>query len=677
MDTLQQIVHNFAVVVGLNHLRIHSLYYLGEMRFDTLRTRVTKVDHKLSRQNVMSLYTLWLQSRAFYVEFSALPIKEWCSNLAELRCSGQGVMDTWGDSLHDPQYYHGALTHKDTALLRRVYNSIKDYYDKKGGKRPQQTGGSGGSSRSSTANPPPPPLDNSGFFKQTTASVTGESSQSLPSKQRGTQAADLGHPTGTPSVEPRTLEHSEAPKPLENGMCRRCRATGHAISDCPTRDDPSWDPPPHPRYICNICGEYGSHYVWDCQFHQSNSSGEQKNWKDEHAIAAQPRHFAPAVVHPAEALRNYIPSSRILSAGDDDLCRPIGTTKADPVVFPRCADWPSSAPVSRSWASVESERSYQLGGSVREPGRLSPWEEEDKRGALDGEKKVEKRSRSERDEVAHHQADDFLTRLGHALKRNLGTKAPPDDLICVDYDPVAKRPRLDLEEGEVVDESNLPSLIASVTASDRGSKDESSLAEPQSGSSYTVEVSAETVGQIGRCPTALEQSPSQQWEHTTQEARKTAMELWQNSRDIIEPHSKFDKEAQLFADEVQTDDEFIDHSTVARGRETVVFDGDGVDAKVDKKVTPSDPPFTGEGCGGSNDSGQSIQYTGDDGGQSLADKSRQADDIATYVAKVKLERDGGNDRAVKENMEALGCRWLRWFGGSVSPEAESREAKGT
>lgn len=220
-----------------------------------------------------------------------------------------------------------------------------------------------------------------------------------------------------------------------------------------------------------------------------------------------------------------------------------------------------------------------------------------------------------------------------------------------------------------MDESNLPSLIASVTASDRGSKDESSLAEPQSGSSYTVEVSAETVGQIGRCPTALEQSPSQQWEHTTQEARKTAMELWQNSRDIIEPHSKFDKEAQLFADEVQTDDEFIDHSTVTRGRETVVFVGDGVDTKVDKKVTSSNPPFTEEGCGGSIDRGQSIQYTGD--------KSREADDIATYVAKVKLERDGGNDRAVKENMETLGCRWLRWFGGSVSPEAESRETKGT
>lgn len=225
MDTLQQIVHNFAVVVGLNHLRTHSLYYLGEMRFDTLRTRVTKVDHKLSRQNVMSLYTLWLQSRAFYVEFSALPIKEWCSNLAELRCSGQGVMDTWEDSLHDPQYYHGALTHKDTALLRRVYNSIKDYYDKKGGKRPQQTGASRYPLRSRTANTPP--VDNSGFFKQTTAPATGKSkSQSLPSKPRGNQEADLKRSKGTACVERRTLGHSQAPKSLEKGMCRRCRATG-------------------------------------------------------------------------------------------------------------------------------------------------------------------------------------------------------------------------------------------------------------------------------------------------------------------------------------------------------------------------------------------------------------------------------------------------------------------
>lgn len=89
----------------------------------------------------------------------------------------------------------------------------------------------------------------------------------------------------------------------------------------------------------------------------------------------QPQPVATADVYPLDALRNDVPSSRILSAGNnDDMSQPISTARTAPVAFPSGAGWRDTTLESRFWASIGSEKSYKLVSCIGEAGRIFPWE---------------------------------------------------------------------------------------------------------------------------------------------------------------------------------------------------------------------------------------------------------------------------------------------------------------
>lgn len=148
---------------------------------------------------------------------------------------------------------------------------------------------------------------------------------------------------------------------------------------------------------------------------------------------------------------------------------------------------------------------------------------------------IKKRAYREIDDVARYTADDFLSRLGHAIKRKLNKNSTPEDVIPLDGEPPAKKPRLDMEDGEILDGDNLPSLMASGATTPRPkSTNSSSRAELQSIDCPEIADFRKSVGQSGRSPSVHDIFPNREWECATQEIRQTAIELWKNSSDHAE-----------------------------------------------------------------------------------------------------------------------------------------------
>lgn len=148
---------------------------------------------------------------------------------------------------------------------------------------------------------------------------------------------------------------------------------GHSHVDCPTKDDPSWDPPPPSRYICSICGEHGTHYVWNCTQRVGDDSWSTRNAGDGLAAAGSTQGIAPAPAHPAEALKNWMsPKRQIHLESIIDVSQPASMKKTNFAAPQRVPGALTSRSLHVPRASIESDKSVQFGVSLHEIGRLSP-----------------------------------------------------------------------------------------------------------------------------------------------------------------------------------------------------------------------------------------------------------------------------------------------------------------
>ncbi|KAG6008357.1 hypothetical protein E4U21_004561 [Claviceps maximensis] len=97
MDSNTRIISNLQDVVGCSGLR--SLKDLGLMRLMTVRGRVSNVEKKLPIQSIISIFIAWLQAKAMQVGLEALPLEEWCRHLSyAYGCTESEVLWYWDSS---------------------------------------------------------------------------------------------------------------------------------------------------------------------------------------------------------------------------------------------------------------------------------------------------------------------------------------------------------------------------------------------------------------------------------------------------------------------------------------------------------------------------------------------------------------------------------------------------
>ncbi|KAK0743585.1 hypothetical protein B0T18DRAFT_392332 [Schizothecium vesticola] len=98
------------------------------------------------------------------------------------------------------------------------------------------------------------------FLTGPNAMVHGESSD-----HHGLSSFPVVRRTGSPpSPSPLSNRFIGRNKISSNYICNRCGGRGHAIAECPTNMDPSYDVPPYAEYVCKICGAESLHYVTLC-----------------------------------------------------------------------------------------------------------------------------------------------------------------------------------------------------------------------------------------------------------------------------------------------------------------------------------------------------------------------------------------------------------------------------
>ncbi|KID79075.1 uncharacterized protein G6M90_00g023420 [Metarhizium brunneum] len=569
MDSPDCTLNNLRNIVGFNGLR--DFNDLGKMRLDTLHSRIRAVNMRLSRYNVISMCIIWLQTKALQTPFSTLPIESWCTALANQRCNEEDVLNFWKYSLENIWLYHQRCDPGSRKIMTRLYEEIKSHLCR-GQLSPDEKrgGGSGaypqdaflGKTMDNHWEPPPPVVKHSvaavGCAEKTIKLgwELGESRDGVSTHQTAKSCLDrtellkkriseLVHLDENPGQEKEAhdqaaqkggilnnLEASKAPgglsltKPLAKDICRRCHTAGHAISDCPTINDSSWDPPPHPRYICAICGVSGSHYVWDCEWRRPNTQWSTYSKRNQFATERNTQVPSQVSPHPAEVMRGYFLTKPTLTKHSDDFL-----------------------------PSVNMEQSKLA---------LRPGEE-DKCDSLDEERDARETVDNEAGEVACQTADDFLSRFGLALKRKFYQKTSPEELISIDNEPMTKKLKIGLEDGEVLDGSHSSSLLTSgIPISGANDKDGSSVPEPQPGGPGSTE-SMTPASRLGRSPSVHDLFPNREWEHTTHEARQTAMELWQSSSDNIELTTGAENEAPLVAVKLEDSHGAIDHSIAIEG----------------------------------------------------------------------------------------------------------------
>lgn len=146
-----------------------------------------------------------------------------------------------------------------------------------------------------------------------------------------------------------------------------------------------------------------------------------------------------------------------------------------------------------------------------------------------------KRRHNELDDVTGDTINGFFPSFWRTIKRKLDKNSTSKHVDPLDGGLPTKKPRLDIEESEILDDSNLPSLVASgATTPVPSSINTVSHLELQSVDLPEIADSLESVGQCGPSPGQYDIFPIRRKESATREVRQTAIELWKNTSDNAE-----------------------------------------------------------------------------------------------------------------------------------------------
>ncbi|OAA32239.1 hypothetical protein AAL_01571 [Moelleriella libera RCEF 2490] len=224
----------------------------------------------------MSIYIVWLMARSFWGDLPDQMLEEWCLELkkhglpAEIATTLQKApLKSWRS--REPPARFPDLRGTLNRLVQRVekcYGLSQHEQLPAGTQNPEE----------SQANPSAQKTGAVAVTEPVPRVLEVPSSMCLGSEQ------EPNNSTNTIEGDPRLATITDEPlgklatptdgvsldslnahlQPQDVYICGRCRVSGRPIADAPVGDDSSLDPPPPSRYICNICGEFGHHWVWNC-----------------------------------------------------------------------------------------------------------------------------------------------------------------------------------------------------------------------------------------------------------------------------------------------------------------------------------------------------------------------------------------------------------------------------
>ncbi|KAG5941552.1 hypothetical protein E4U59_001667 [Claviceps monticola] len=320
MESNNTIINNLRDVVRCNHLR--NLTDLGVMRLATIVNRVRVAENELKPPSIMSIFIAWLQAKAMQVSLEALPVEEWCRHLVHAYSFSASEVLWYWDCSEGSLWKHLGLPGAMPEVRRRmrgVCGVIKKVF-------PRDVDASASSSRRLSDVPSDgPSAAFPGDAKQKAKPKLKVKTEPEPKMKAKTTSKSKPEPESEskpehesksePEPEPKTQpELSEASKltmsSVKSAIDRTLNISAGRLS---VKTDSNWDtrsvhsarwlslktsslrpsrtdsPPenvipryyantgsssdliPPARYICTLCGAWGTHYVWDCPERMSPS----------------------------------------------------------------------------------------------------------------------------------------------------------------------------------------------------------------------------------------------------------------------------------------------------------------------------------------------------------------------------------------------------------------------
>ncbi|KAG5928812.1 hypothetical protein E4U42_007997 [Claviceps africana] len=596
MDSAARIISNLTNVVGCSGLR--SLADLGRMKLSTIQGRVRDVEKKLPILSVISIFIAWLQAKSMQVGLDALPLEEWCRHLVHAySCSESEILWYWDCSEWALWRYLSTTTSMLPDVRRHmggVCREIRDVFARDGhgsvsvrddDQRQAQTRCGASSWRPSDDPRRGPRRDASRGDRPGGDDLRGPTPKSEPGEARPSRDSAVlrtgdrrdmsaGRLADKKNCDSRSASSARRPSVDTEFACPEGNGNnpGRAMSHCPADEKPPRNCIPPDRYICNLCGTWGTHYVWDCTERISDRYQATVNSEMLPADAGrkddkktQGTHETPVKPERSGRLSAETPRSNHVVASQDRLQKQgirENASPQKPAQEIESAFRPSSAPgVSRVPNRLNSNDLAQWPLSHETKHIKSPEREmhaqdtaRDKRDEYQVNAQAvaeELKELSAADEVALQCADDFLCRLERALKRKYHHEVEHDLMFWDDETP-RKKPRIEAAtdhfgdgdgNGEVghvrffdpptnaeadananVDAATIP-CPASLTTT-RSSEPE------ESRSAREGKLSDMFCHQMANKPHVQNLLPGLSWGPTAQEPSHSAFELWQAGIDF-------------------------------------------------------------------------------------------------------------------------------------------------
>ncbi|KAG5963138.1 hypothetical protein E4U57_006488 [Claviceps arundinis] len=595
MESKTKIINNLRDVARCNNIR--NLTDLGVMRLATIVNRVRVAEDELKPPSIMSIFIAWLQAKAMQVGLEALPVEEWCRHLVHAYSFSESEVLWYWDCSEGRLWKHLSLPGALPEVRRRmrgVSGVIKKVFprdvDASASSSPRLSDvPSDGPSAASPGDakqkakpklkaktePDPKMKSKSEPESQSESEPEPESESELESgsepepepepqtqpelsvasklpmssvKSATDQTLDISagrrsvktdsdwdtrsvHSARWPSLKTNSLRPSRRESPPENVIPRYYASKGS-----------SSDPIPPARYICTLCGAWGTHYVWDCPERMSPSqttANTERQSTKEGTESDQTQRGRPLTT------RNLQKNTRPAKTPWDGPSAPRKSSRKED----KHDDASSRNLGQRHELAIRSSRAPKVPGAPsHDPAVTGPSNADlDKRNESQGSGRASAgklKKLSPVEEVTLRCADNFFSQLERALIRRYQTGSGHDLMVWDRNETTRKRPSVEAAKnhgGVGVAEPKFCSNIdaASVPCPASKASTESTRSTVYGSAREPSEIA---LNQTTRTPSAEDTLIGLSGEPSVQEQQHSAIELWEAGIDLQKEETSEDGE---------------------------------------------------------------------------------------------------------------------------------------